>query len=453
MFKRNCVLLFVFLVVAFAFSPLSFAVDKAAKQAILDELSELADKNPEILRSAIYSIADEYSRENKADESIAVFEKALKIFPDNEDFLNRLGNLYNQKQDYTKAAEVYKKITEINPQNVWYFNVLSEAYKNAGDEEKSTAVWSELTKNSDNPDVYTQAANFYNNQGAVDKAIVAVKKALELRPENIEYQRNPESYYINSEKFAEAEEICNEILVSSQNQWDKDWANSELISIYQRQDKLQDLAVRFEKDLSNAPDDLSNYRKLADLHQRSNERDKAIEIYEKAVAQGAADRDINNRLLDLYEGSEKLDKAEKQIKKIMKDNPNETHFYERLANILVRADKVDAAIEQYKKALALEPSNLWLSMRVADILISKGRLKEAKVELNSIIAKTSDEWMKEEAERKILDIDGTPKESAPPAESPAAETPVVEAIEEPEIEVVKPEEPSPKKKKRGWFGR
>ena len=445
MFRRNCAILVIFLFMTFMFPPLTFAVDKAAKEAILDELSKLADKNPDILRNSIYSIADEYSRENKVDESIAVFEKALKIFPDNEDFLNRLGGLYSQKQDYAKAAEVYKILTEVNPQNAWYFTALSDAYRNTGDGDKAATVWEVATKGSDNPELLIQAANFYSNQGDTDKAIATMKKAVELRPENIDYKRNMESFYIRSEKFDEAEKICNELLAVAQNQWEKEWANSELINIYQRKDKLQDLAVRFEKDLSKAPDDLSSYKKLADLYQRSDERDKAIEVYEKAVAQGVDDRDVNNRLLDLYEQTEKLDKAEAQIKKNIEGNPNENYLYERLANILARADKIDAAIEQYKKAQTLNPDNLSLSMRVADILISKGRLEEAKVELKSIANKTADDWLKQEAERKISDIEGTSKESAPAA---VGAPPVVEIKEEPKTEEVKP-----KKKRRGWFGR
>jgi len=448
MFKRNCAILFVFLVVAFVFSPLSLAADEAAKKAIMEELSEFIDKNPDILRTVVYSIADEYSRENKVDESIAVVEEALKIFPDNEDFLNRLGGLYNQKQDYVKAAEVYKKLTEVNPQNTWYFNALSDAYRNTGDGDKAASVWEAVIKGSDNPDIFIQAANFYSNQGDMDKAIAAVRKAVELRPEDIDYKRNLESFYMRSEKFDEAEKICDELLVVAQNQWEKEWANSELINIYQRKDKLQDLAARFEKDLSKAPGDLSNYRKLADLYQRSDERDKAIEVYEKAAAQAADDRDVNNRLLDLYEGSEKFDKAEAQIKKIIKDNPNEIYLYERLANILARADKIDAAIGQYRKAQSLDPNNLWHTMRVADILIGKGRSEEAKAELKSIVSKATDDWMKQEAERKISDIEGTPKESVPAVTPVVAPPPAAETKEEP-----KTEEPKPKKKKKGWFGR
>ena len=330
----------------------------------------------------------------------------------------------------------------------------------------------------------------------MDKAIEAVKKATELAPDNMGYLQNLGSFYMNAEKFDEAEAICKKILASSKDQWAKDWANSELINIYQRQDKLKDLALVFEKDLAQAPKELSHYRKLADLYQRSDERDKAIEVYKKAVTAGVADRDVDNRLLDLYEWSSEFDEAVSQIDKMIAAYPDENYLYERRADLLARSGKkdeakkawkeflartpndagvysrfgdrlnewgdVDGAVEQYKKAQSLDANNLWYTMRVADILIGKEKFKEATVELKNIIAKTTDDWMKQEAERKISDIDARLKEPVSVSEAvPEVVTPEIKEdvrVEpKPEAEVKKTEEATPepksesKKKKKGWF--
>ena len=286
MFGQKCVVLIVLAVAAMAlFLPATvFAVDKAAKEAILQELSGAVDKDPEILRGVIYSLADEYSREDKVDEAIALFEKALKIMPDNEDYLNRLGDLYIRKGDFTKAAEIFKKMTKMKPDNVWYSQRLSDAYRSAGDNDAAIAVWTVLTKNSDNAEVFMQAANFYSGAEDMDKAIEAVKKATELAPDNTGYLQNLGSFYIRAEKFDEAEGVCNKILAGAKDAWVRDWANSQLINIYQRQDKLGELVTRFEKELATTPKDASQYRKIAELYLRTNDRDKAIEVLEIEVA-------------------------------------------------------------------------------------------------------------------------------------------------------------------------
>lgn len=447
--------------------PLSiFAVEQQDKDAIWTELNSFIDKDPDILRDIIFSMGDSYSRENKLDEAIALYEKALRILPDNEDFLNRLGSLHNQKGDYAKAAETYKRLTELRPDNMWYLNMLSGAYRNAGDKGKAGALWEGLMQESNDANFFMQAANFYSGENNMEKAIEAVERAVELEPANIAYLQNLESFYIRAERLGDAEEVCNRIAGLSEDVWIRDWVDSELINIYQRQDRLGELIERFENELTAAPDDVRQYKRIAVLYQRSNERDKAIEVLERTVAVSAEDMDINNRLLDLYEWSERFDSAEAQIKKIIAASPQDVYLYERLANLLSRAGKqkeareawrqflenvpndadalsrfgdalngwgdVKGAIEQYRKAQSLDPNNFWYTMRVVDILISKERFGEAKQNLDDIIAHTSDDRIRQEAERKGNEIAGKLEVAAP---GPKAF----------------PEERPKKKKRRGWW--
>lgn len=504
MFGRKCLVLVVFLMVLFMVPLTVFSATKEDKDALLSEISNFIDKKPEIISNVVYSIADEYSRGDKIDESIALFEKALKVTPDDDGFLNRLGDLYSRKGDQAKVIEIYKKLTTVKPDNVWYFQRLSDAYKNADKNDEAVLVWEDLLKTSKNAEVFMQAANFYSGNDNMDKAIEAAKKAVEFGTENSGYLQNLESFYIRAEKFDEAEAVCKKALLGAKEEWMKDWANSELINIYQRQDKLTELAVIFEKDLTAAPNDISQYKKLADLYQRSDDRLKAIEVYEKAVSRGVTNRDIDNRLLDMYEWAENFDKAEAKIREIMAASPEDNYLYERLANLLSRADKkdqakkawqeflakvpndagvvsrygdrlnewgdVNGAIEQYRKAQTLDVNNLWYTMRVADLLLAGNKNEEAKKELGSIITSTADEWMKQNAEAKIKDIEAimAPKpepivieETVAVEPVPVVVAPVPVAQEEvalpktvePEIEkpIEKPKEEPKKKKKSGWF--
>lgn len=465
MFKRKYAFLVIFTAMAMVFPAAAFSVGKTDKDAILQELSIFIDKSPDILRNVIFQMGDDYSRQNKVDEAIALYEKGLKVLPDDEDLMNRLANQYNQKKDYKKAIDIYKRMTELNPENVWYFNMLSDAYRSAGDKVKAAGLWEGLLKTSNKPEVFIQAANFYSGENDAEKAMAAVKKAVELAPDNMGYQQALEGFYMRSENFSGAEAICNKILAGSKDQWARDWADSELINVYQRQNRLGALAENFEKALAQAPKDINQYRRLAELYQRNNERDRAIAVYEKAIAAGIDDRDINNRLLDLYESANNTDKAEAQIKKIIAGAPQDNYLYERLANLLGRLDKkddakkawgdflsktqndasafsryadklnewgdVDGAVAQYRKAQSIDAKNLWYTIRISDIFIAKGNFDSAKKELNNIIAGTKDAWMKQEAERRIKDIDAKAKE----------------------VVAVPAKEAKPAKKKKGLFSR
>ncbi len=471
MFKWIYAVLVVFAVIIMTFPSCAFSAEKTDKDAVLDEIGNAIDKNPDIIKGVIFSIADDYSRQNKIAEATALYEKALKVMPKAEDLMGRLADLYNRKPDYAKAAELYKRMTELNPDNMWNFQMLSSAYKNAGQKDKAAGVWENLTKSSNKAETYMQAANFYSGENDTEKAIAAVKKAVELAPDNTGYLQSLEGFYIRANNFTEAEAICNKVSASASTKepWSKDWADMELINIYQKQNKLADLSARFEKDLAQSGKDIAKYRRLAELYQRSNEPDKATAVYEKAIAAGMDDRDTNNRLMDLYERLNKFDKAEAELKKIMAMAPQENYLYERLANLLDRAGKrddakktwtellaktpnetgaitrygdklnewgdTDGAVAQYRKAQSIDVKNVWYSMRIADIYSGKGNYDAAKKELNGIIAKTTDTMMKQEAERRIKNIDA--KSSAPaaaklaPASAPAAVAVPAQAVAKP----------------------
>ena len=78
MFKRVYAVLVIFAAIVLALPAVALSIEKADKDAILQELSGFVDKNPDILRNVIFQMADDYSRQNKVDEAIALYEKGLK---------------------------------------------------------------------------------------------------------------------------------------------------------------------------------------------------------------------------------------------------------------------------------------------------------------------------------------------------------------------------------------
>jgi len=156
-----------------------FADQKQDKEAILNESSVYADKDPSVLSGAIFSMGDAYSRENKIDEAIALYEKSLNILSNDENILNRVGNLYIQKANYDKATTVYKKLADLKPDNTWYFQMLSNSLNMAGKKDEAGTIWEGLiAKKGDDANVLAQAAIFYSNVNDTEKAEPKKKKGL-----------------------------------------------------------------------------------------------------------------------------------------------------------------------------------------------------------------------------------------------------------------------------------
>ncbi|MCX5687585.1 MAG: hypothetical protein NTV71_02940, partial [Candidatus Omnitrophica bacterium] len=76
MFRREHVVLVVFVITVILALPFTvFSAETADKDAFLEEISGFIDKNPNVLESAIFLMADDYSRHKKTAETIALYEK------------------------------------------------------------------------------------------------------------------------------------------------------------------------------------------------------------------------------------------------------------------------------------------------------------------------------------------------------------------------------------------
>jgi len=486
------------LAIVFSVAGLAVADQKQDKEAILTEFSAFADKDPSILSQAVFSMADMYMRDNKLDSAIALYEKAVAVLPKNEDLLSRLGSLYNQKMDYDKVAEIYQKLTELRPDNTWYFQMLSSALNSAGKKDKAVEVWNNLiAKKPNDANILNQASNFFVGINDMDNAIPLAEKAVNADSANTGYMQNLAGLYARAEKFDKAEATYKKILETAKDQWMKDWANGELLNIYQKQNKLDDVMAKYEAELAKNPNDINQYKRLGEVYSRKGDNKKLIETFEKAAKIAPDDRNVKNRLVDLYEGNNQLAEAVTLLSDIIKSAPNETYLVERSANIYSRLDKKDeakkawesliakspndagvysryaealygwkdlnGAIAQLKKAQSLEPNSLNYTLRSASMLQDSGKTEEAKVLLGKISVESKEEWIKNEAKRRLEDITRMAQQAqaqaqvqtqAPLKEEMTKEAPKPETVAPAApAPAVKKEEPKPAPKKKGFLGR
>ena len=144
------------------------------------------------------------------DKALGEFQEVLKTDADNEAALRGVGFAYLQQSDYTHAAEYLRRAVQHNSKDprvhCYYAMLLSQ--EGSPDAEKRTEIKKELeTAISLDPNLadaysllgYTQAFS-----GESDKAIVSLKKALELSPRNQSYLFNLANAYMIDEKIDNA---------------------------------------------------------------------------------------------------------------------------------------------------------------------------------------------------------------------------------------------------------
>ncbi|KAM4851814.1 interferon-induced protein with tetratricopeptide repeats 2-like [Thomomys bottae] len=115
------------------------------------------------------------------------FEKALEKKAKHPEFTSGWAIASYRLDRYPVAqnpVEALRRTIELNPDNQYVKVLLALKLQNMNEDEGQELVDEALKKAPDATDVLRRAAKFYQNQGAPDKAIMLLRKALELMPNN-----------------------------------------------------------------------------------------------------------------------------------------------------------------------------------------------------------------------------------------------------------------------------
>ena len=104
---------------------------------------------------------DEAYDKNDNKKTISLVSRYVKEFPNNADYLNKLGVLYSNENNYKEAEKWYLKAIENG--NLTAISNLADNYLELKDYEKAIKYYKEYEKVADNPRNYTWIAAAYEN--------------------------------------------------------------------------------------------------------------------------------------------------------------------------------------------------------------------------------------------------------------------------------------------------
>ena len=104
-------------------------------------------------------IDEAYEKEDK-EKLLLLITKYVKEFPNNAEYLNRLGVLYDNKENYSEAEKWYLKAIEKGNYNA--ISNLAYVYFEKGEYEKAIKYYKEYQKIADNTDNYYWIAAAYD---------------------------------------------------------------------------------------------------------------------------------------------------------------------------------------------------------------------------------------------------------------------------------------------------
>ena len=156
------------------------------------------------------------------EQAVTEFQEVLKADPNNAAACRGLGYFYMERQDYSQAAEYFKRASQFDSKDprVHYYNALLMARQSGF---SGTADLPSLTRELETSisldpnfaDSYALLAFAQTTFGELDKALEAMRKAIELDPRNEEYRLNIVSIYLANRQPEKAKSVLETLRNSS----------------------------------------------------------------------------------------------------------------------------------------------------------------------------------------------------------------------------------------------
>ncbi len=106
-----------------------FLLEKTYKAELTGVLNEYA--------YSLVSLGDFYLKQNKPDQVLDFYQRALDFNPRNAEIISRLGNYYGSTGNHAKGAEYFEKALKIEPKNIGLLFNSAIAYANTGRVDKA----------------------------------------------------------------------------------------------------------------------------------------------------------------------------------------------------------------------------------------------------------------------------------------------------------------------------
>jgi tetratricopeptide (TPR) repeat protein len=262
----------------------------------------LIDKLAELSRSELFLLKkiDEAKRGIYSDWALQLVDNALEHIPDNPYVLSKAIKTYMWTEQENKAAALSEEhISYYQEDFAELFNVGMLFFGRS---------------------IYKQSITYFN-------------KALSLRPENIEVQKNLAICYWSEGEKQEARDLLSGLLASDKNNPEilADIANISFFNFGETEIAKAHLVKLKGMD----PDHPKVHKLAAGIAEKEGRKAEAISLYESSFIGNPEDKTTIRYLGNLLSDSELWDKSIQHYRQALIHHPNDPYFLERLGTLLI----------------------------------------------------------------------------------------------------------------------
>ena len=376
--------------------------------AALEQYKVIADSNPEDAQTYI-RIAEIYRREGKYDLALEDLKRADTLVPDTMDvpysmaavyqaqgryddaikllqdllkktekaelgssqadrnnraiFIERLGMIYRDQENYTAAVDTFRKMLVLGDENARSgYQEIIDTYREAKDWPKATEVAKEaVQKLPDDRDLRMVLDAQLADMGQVDQSVTDIRSMIKGGPEDRDAYIRLGIIFTRAKRWSDAEEALSKADQLSTKTDDKAYVYFLRGDLYQRQKNFDQAESEFKKVLASTPP--TDPQAAATLNY---------------LGYMNADRGV------------KLDESLNYIKQALSFEPNNPAYLDSLGWVYFKLGKYDQAEDNLNKAAAHMGSDPTVQEHLGDLYQKTGRLKLAAAHWDRAVQ----EWSK-----------------------------------------------------------
>jgi tetratricopeptide (TPR) repeat protein len=299
-----------------------------------------------------YAISDIYSQQGKMQEALIEINNALKLSPNEIEYLEHKARLYYTMDNLNKAAEIYDNILEIDSNYNPGLYSLARIYEELKLPSKAIVVYEKLTdKVGFDMEILRRMYDIYSGFKDYEKCLEVIQYALKLDPYNSTFLQQLGVLYVMLNRDYEAKEV-------------------------------------FEKFYLLNPDNKNIQSELVKLYFKGNETERGFHNFAKLLGKDTLKFEEKVQIGELYfnliSQDESAIEITKNIFKNLNENyPNEWISYYYLAELDISGNNISAGVNKLQRALELADTVKEAYIQIGYTLFRIGKNDES----NDILSK------------------------------------------------------------------
>lgn len=305
------------------------------------------------------------------------------------DEMNALLALFNQRK-FPEALTLASAMVQRYPQHGFSWKVMGAIYQNQGAIEPAL----DALKNAaqflpDDYEVQYNLGNCFYDQQQLDSAIACYQNAIQLNPNFAQAYYNLGNAYKKQELLERAEQSYTTALrLDASNIWVLD----NLAHVLYELGRFAEAKTYYTQALTIQPDFVAAHIGLAAVAKALGQLQEAEDGFNKAIALGAEFEAYSN-LADLLQADGRLTEAEDCLQAAIAANPQSVDAYVKMAVYLRTLSRIPESIPYFSQALAIDSTRKDVHVDLGLAKAEQGFFSEAEQCYRRAIELAPDYWL------------------------------------------------------------